>query len=371
MLMPGNRLDRDGGTTSSTASTPNTADRTIRCYEPHGRMTFVQYPPGPGHDREHMDRNPPRLLGPRPRRRAIAVAVTLVVAALLSINTVAVEQQYAPATGHPTLVVEGEQLHVTQDGPPDAPALVLIHGFTASTRSWDLLVPMLADRYRVIRIDLLGHGRSAKPTTAGYAIPDQARRVGAVLDQLGVGRAVVVGHSTGGSVATALAEGRPGLVAALALLNTGPRLDAFIAHGPADRLLQVPAVGQLLWRLRTESLVRGAAATAVTREVDIPQAVVDDVLGMTYHAFTAAGRGADEYLLQRPLPDRLAALGGPLLVIFGAEDRRWRPSSAADYRVVPGARIEMLPGVGHSPPLEDAQRTAELLTAFAGAHLDE
>jgi pimeloyl-ACP methyl ester carboxylesterase len=367
MLTPGNRLGRAGGNTSRTAAPPNTVDRTIRCYEPRGRVTFVQYPSGRAHDGEHMDRNPPRLLGPRPRRRAIAVAVPLVVAALLSINAVAVEQQAAPATGHPTLTVGGQQLHVAQDGPRDAPALVLIHGFTASTRSWDLLVPVLAERYRVIRIDLLGHGGSAKPTDAGYAIPDQARRVAEVLDQLGVGRAVVVGHSTGGSVATALAEGRRDLVAALAFLNTGPRLDAFIAQGPADQLLQVPVVGQLLWRLRTESLVRGAAATAVSSDVAIPQAVVDDVLGMTYHAFTAAGQGAEDYLQERPLPDRLGALGVPLLVIFGAEDRRWRSSSAADYRAVPGARIEMLPGVGHSPLLEDPPRTAELLMTFAEA----
>ncbi|MHA6620396.1 alpha/beta fold hydrolase [Pseudonocardia sp. DLS-67] len=260
------------------------------------------------------------------------------------------------------------QIHVTEDGPRDAPALVLIHGFTASTRSWDLLVPMLAESHRVIRIDLLGHGRSAKPAGAGYAIADQARRVGEALDRLGVGRAVVVGHSTGGSVATALTEGRRDLVTALAFLNTGPRLDAFIPQGPATRLLQVPVVGRLLWRLRTESLVRRAAATAVTRDVAIPQAVVDDVLGMTHHAFTAAHRAAEDYLRQRPLPDRLAALGVPLLVIFGAEDRRWRSSSAADYRVVPGARIEMLPGVGHSPPLEEPARTAELLLAFAGDH---
>jgi pimeloyl-ACP methyl ester carboxylesterase len=296
------------------------------------------------------------------------VAAPLAVAALLSINTVAVERQEAPATGHPTLSVGGAQIHVTQDGPRDAPAVVLIHGFTASSRSWDPLVPMLAEGYRVIRIDLLGHGRSAKPAGASYAIPDQAHRVGEALDRLGVGRAVVVGHSTGGSVATALTEGRPDLVTALAVINTGPRLDAFIPQGPADQLLRLPVVGQLLWRLRTDSLVRSAAATAVTRDVAIPQAVVDDVLGMTYHAFTAAGQGAEDYLLQQPLPDRLATLGTPLLVIFGAEDRRWRSSSAADYRAVPGVRIEMLPGVGHSPPLEEPSRTAELLLAFAGAH---
>jgi pimeloyl-ACP methyl ester carboxylesterase len=304
---------------------------------------------------------------PRPRRRAVAVAVPLALAALLAINTVAVDRQEAPASGNPVPTADGE-LHVVQDGPPDAPALVLVHGFTASSRSWDLVIPALAQRHRVIRVDLLGHGRSAKPVGAGYAIPDQARRLGEVLDRLGVGRAVVVGHSTGGSVATALAEARPELVAALALVGSGPRLDAYIPQGPTDQLLEIPVVGQLLWRLRTESLVRRAAATAVTRDVAIPQPVVDDVLAMTHHAFTAAGRGAEDYLRQRPLPDRLAGLDVPLLVVFGAEDRRWRSASAADYRVVPGVRIEVLPGVGHSPPIEDPARTADLLIGFAGSH---
>jgi pimeloyl-ACP methyl ester carboxylesterase len=296
------------------------------------------------------------------------VAVPLAVVALLLINTVSVAQQEAPATGKPTLSVGGELIHIAQDGPRDAPALVLIHGFSASTRSWDLLVPMLAKSYRVIRIDLLGHGRSAKPTGAGYAIADQGRRVGDALDQLGVTRAVVVGHSTGGSVATALTEQRRDLVTALVLINTGPSINAFIPQGPANQLLEIPVVGQLLWRLRTDSLIRQAAATAVTHDVEIPQAVVDDVLGMTYHAFTATARAADDYLQQRTLPDRLATLGAPLLVIFGGEDRRWRSSSATDYRAVPGAKIEVLPGVGHTPLIEDPPRTAELLLAFAAAH---
>ena len=178
----------------------------------------------------------------------------------------------------------------------------------------------------------------------------------------------MVGHSTAGSVATALTEQRRDLVTALALINTGPSPDAFIPQGPVNQLLDVPVVGQLLWRLRTDSLIRQAAATAVTRDVAIPPAIVDDVRGMTYHAFTATSQAADDYLRQRPLPDRLATLGTPLLVIFGGEDRRWRSSSAADYRTVPGARIEMLPGVGHSPLIEVPQRTAELLLAFAAAH---
>ncbi|WP_242608986.1 alpha/beta fold hydrolase [Actinomadura formosensis] len=100
----------------------------------------------------------------------------------------------------------------------------------------------------------------------------------------------------------------------------------------------------------------------------VPQRLVNDVRGMTYHALTATSRAVEGYLKQRALPDRLAPLGKPLLVIFGAEDRRWRSSSAAEYRVVPGARVELLSDVGHSPMLEDPPRTAALLLAFTALH---
>ena len=74
------------------------------------------------------------------------------------------------------------------------------------------------------------------------------------------------------------------------------------------------------------------------------------------------------YIQQQALPDRLAPLGKPLLVIYGEDDRRWRPSSAADYHAVPGAHVEMLPGLGHSPNLEDPPRTAAPLLAFTATY---
>jgi pimeloyl-ACP methyl ester carboxylesterase len=125
----------------------------------------------------------------------------------------------AEVTESPALPLDDGGIHVCQDGPHDAPALLLIHGSASSPRSWDALVPLLTGSHRVIRIDLLGHGRSAKPADRSYALPDQARRVGAALDRLGVEQAVVVGHSSGGAVATALAEQRPDLVTALAFIN--------------------------------------------------------------------------------------------------------------------------------------------------------
>lgn len=60
-------------------------------------------------------------------------------------------------------------------------------------------------------------------------------------------------------------------------------------------------------------------------------------------------------------------LGLPVLVIFGADDQRWRSSSAAAYHAVPGARVEMLPGVGHTPMMEDPETTGSLLLDFVAA----
>jgi pimeloyl-ACP methyl ester carboxylesterase len=282
-------------------------------------------------------------------------------------NAAMVSWQDAGATGNSTLHLDGGDIYVSQDGPRDAPALVLIHGLGSSTRWWDQVVPMLAGSYRVIRIDLLGHGRSAKPAGGGYAIPQQGRRVGQALDQLGVTHAIVVGHSTGGYVATALAEQRGDLVTALALIDTGPRMDGFISDGPVGKLVFAPVLGQLLWRLRTDGILRRGLSTAFAPGFKIPQQLVDDTRGMTYHALTAASHASDDYLQQRPLPDRLAGLGKPLLVIFGEQDQRWRSSSAALYRAVPGASVELLPGVGHSPMIEDPSRTAALLLNFTGS----
>jgi pimeloyl-ACP methyl ester carboxylesterase len=265
------------------------------------------------------------------------------------------------ATEGSMLSLDDGDIYVCQDGPRDAPALLLIHGSASSTRSWDPMVALLTGSHRVIRIDLLGHGRSAKPADRSYALPDQARRAGVALDRLGVEHAVVVGHSSGGVVATALAEQRPDLVRALALINTGPSLDAFIAPESA-------AVGLSQWPPAEEQLRRFASAGFSRVGYRIPEELLDDARAMTHHTVTATMRATRDYLEQRALPDRLSALGKPLLVLFGEDDRRWRSSSAAGYRAVPGAEVELLPGLGHSPLLEDPPRTATPLLAFTTTH---
>jgi pimeloyl-ACP methyl ester carboxylesterase len=255
------------------------------------------------------------------------------------------------------LSLDDGEIYVRQDGLPNAPALLLIHGNASSARWWDELVPMLTRSHRVIRIDLLGYGRSGKPEGPSYALPDQADRVGVAMDRLGVERVVVVGHSSGGAAATALAEQRPDLVAALVLINTGPHLGAYIAPPTAIDPSQWPNVSD-------EQLRQFASAAFSRPGYQVPMKFLNEVRAMTFHSLTTTTQASRDYVKEQTLPDRLALIGKPFLVIFGEEDRRWRSSSAADYRAVPGARVEMLSGLGHTPILEDPERTAASLLAF-------
>jgi pimeloyl-ACP methyl ester carboxylesterase len=262
--------------------------------------------------------------------------------------------------------LEDGDMHVVVDGRPDAPALLLIHASAASLATWDLVVPYLAGALRVIRVDLLGCGKSSTPAV-GYDITTQARRVSDALDEIGVSRVRVIGHSGGCAVATAVAEQRPDAVVALALIDFGPSLDAKIPENRLTRLVLTRFPGRMLWRMKTEATIRKSASMGFTRPVDIPDAMIEDALRMTHRAFVGAMRAPVEYLRQRSLPDRLSALGLPLLVIFGADDQRWRSSMAGGYRVVPGSHVEVLAGVGHTPILEDPETIGKLLLDFASA----
>lgn len=257
-------------------------------------------------------------------------------------------------------------MHVAENGNVGAPTLVLIHGAAASTAYWDLIVPLLADAYHVLRVDLLGHGMSSTPS-GGYDIVTQAHRVWDALDKLNARRVIVIGHSTGSTVATALAEERPKQVAAVGLIDMGPDGHAKIPEPRLAQFLLKPVIGPLLWRFKTEATVRKGMRTAFARPVEIPSALVDSLLDMTYRAFAGTMRAPLIYMRQDSLPDRLVSLRLPVLVIFGSEDQRWRPVSAVAYRKVPGVRIEVLPGLGHTPMVEDPQTTSSVILEFCSA----
>ena len=101
-----------------------------------------------------------------------------------------------------TIIPNGVNLHVEVDGPDDAYPVVLLHGWPDSVRCWDRVVPILAERYRVIAYDQRGFGRSDMPEdVAEYRISRSVGDLAGVLTWAGAERATVVGHDFGGAVA--------------------------------------------------------------------------------------------------------------------------------------------------------------------------
>ena len=114
-------------------------------------------------------------------------------------------------------------LHVERDGPPGAPALLLLHGFTGSTRTWDDLRQALRDDCQVLALDLPGHGKSPVPhDPAAYALPSVAHDIARALDHEGISRCAVLGYSMGGRQALRFALAYPERVSSLILESTSP-----------------------------------------------------------------------------------------------------------------------------------------------------
>ena len=116
--------------------------------------------------------------------------------------------------------VDGIRVHYQEAGDRHAPALVLIHGFASSTLVWSKVFLRLAEAgYRVIALDMLGYGYSAKPKNGEYTIAGQAKLLTRLLDALGIPRAILVGSSYGGAVAATCALDYPDRIEKLILVG--------------------------------------------------------------------------------------------------------------------------------------------------------
>ena len=296
------------------------------------------------------------------RRILLALAAVLVV--LLAVNTIVTDRDTEPAHADVGRVIDlpGGDLQVREDGPRGAPNIVLLHGFACSIGWWRDMIPALARDHHVITFDLLGHGGSEKPRD-GYGMEEQARRVSAALDRLGVRRATIIAHSMGGMVATALTEQRRPLVASLVFLDSASGKDDSKLPFTA-RLGFVPVLGEAIRRVVPDAMIRAGLESAFADGFDVPDRFVDDFRDMTYTSYDDSRAASEDYREEQGLAERLADERVPLLVIFGAEDDIADPKSADDYRVVPGARIVLLDGAGHSPHVEKPAATARLIRNF-------
>ncbi|HEX8743976.1 MAG TPA: alpha/beta fold hydrolase [Thermoleophilaceae bacterium] len=299
------------------------------------------------------------------------LALTAAAGALLA-NRRALGRQAKPAAAGAGRLVgtAAGELHVLEEGAPDAPPAVLVHGFAGSMHWFDRLAPLLRADHRVVRVDALGHGGSAKPLT-DYSIEQQGAAVAEALGAIGVERALFVGHSFGAAVSVAVAEHAPGLVERLVLLDEGPTPE--FGHEPfMTRLGFAPVIGELLHRLAFGSAIRDGYRDAFAGGFDMatgfddPDQVVHDFRAMTFPSYSRSWAAEQAFLAASGLDERLRRLGIPVHAVFGREDAFFRADDcAAAYRRLPNARVEVLEEAGHSPNVERAAEVARVVRDLA------
>jgi len=264
----------------------------------------------------------------------------------------------------------GATTHVADDG--SGPPLVLLHGYGDSADVWRRVAPALGER-RILGIDLPPFGRSESPRVVDL-MPFYLELLPALLADLGVERAALVGHSLGGAVALRLAAARPDLVSGLAVV------------APAGLATSVPlwwrAVSATapLWRL-LEALPPGVSrrvvAFGVGRFADRRLAAVSR--RTRAHLRHMADLHSDPRRLVALLDSGRACIGPypgsllaetrsiacPLLLVAGSGDPLVGAGDVAAFAAAhPHARVEVLDRCGHYPQLERSARVAELLSGW-------
>ncbi len=314
----------------------------------------------------------------------ILITVVVILAALLAINTIVINSETKPAgvdvPGGKIMHLSSVDMQVvdqpaTGPGPEGAP-IVLLHCYGCSLGWWDDVVPLLNRDHRIIRFDLAGFGGSQKPSS-GYSMTDQARDVAEALNKLGVEGAVVVGHSMGGFVATALAQSASQLVDRVAVISTPDSASADASLPFGAKLAYTPVLGQAIWRLAPSGLVKKQYSSAFAPGFDYeaafkdPDQLTQDHDAMTYRSYKDSHAAADKFTDQQTVSARITAAAVPFMAILGSEDQIVdTPATESAYKAIPGAEVHVLDGVGHSAQLEAPKQTAKLIENFAkGAEL--
>lgn len=241
---------------------------------------------------------------------------------------------------------EGVRIHYTVDG--DGPPVLLTHGFCATSLMWDAQVAVLADRYRLIRWDMRGHGRSDSPKdpalySHGLTIGDMA----GVLDACDIPRAVIGGLSLGGFMSMLFRLHHPDRARALILMDTGPGYRSAQARASWNDYAQ---------RQAAAIEARGEKALSTSAEVNA-------LNHRTLDGLIQVGR---RMLIQTDsaVIDSLVEIDIPVLLIAGADDKPFLDGMSHMSKKIRGSRYEVVERAGHAVNIDQPERVNRLFADF-------
>jgi pimeloyl-ACP methyl ester carboxylesterase len=271
--------------------------------------------------------------------------------------------------------IAGTDINVRRT-PGDGEPALYVHGLGGASTNWTDLAGLLSGRLSGEALDLPGFGESGPPPAGDYSVPAHARTVIAYLERRGAGPVHLFGNSLGGAVTVLVAATRPDLVRTLTLISPAmPWLRPRRGQAAGMPLLLLPGIGSVVQRrldsLTPEQRARGLIALCFADPSLVPQNRIDEAvedvrrrrdLPWRNDALLGSFRGlVASYLAAGPrsLWTRAGQVQAPTLVIWGEKDQLMPVAAAArTAAAIPGARLLVLPNVGHTAQLEAPETTA-------------
>ncbi len=261
------------------------------------------------------------------------------------------------------VVAAGAKLRVKDTGPRDAPAVILLHGFGASLDTWDPWAAALSQPYRVIRFDLPGFGLTGPDPSGDYTDQRTVLVLAALMDQLGLPRASLIGNSLGGKIAWNFAVAYPDRVQKLILISPDGFASPGFEYGKKPKL---PFILRLLPYVMPRPMLRMNLAVAYADKSKLTDATLtryDDMMRAPGDRTAMLAR-MQQVMLQNPEP-LLRRIQAPTLILWGEQDAMIPFSNSADYmRNIPHATLVALPGLGHVPFEEAPAQSLPAVEAF-------
>lgn len=302
----------------------------------------------------------------------LGVVVVLVAGAWLALRRADIpydklEARYASSASRYVVLPDGARVHYRDQGPRDAPVVVLVHGFSASLHAWEPWVERLSGRYRVVTLDLPGHGLTRAPKGYVGGTDAYVRTVEGLARHLQLPRFVLGGNSMGGGVAWNYALAHPERLDGLVLVDSAGWPQGEGANKALIfRLLANPVSRGLLKDLDSRPLVIQGLKAGYLDERLVTPALIDRYVDLS------RGPGHRDILTaQQSGPRRtateagLAKIGVRTLVMHGREDRLIPFASGERFaRAIPNAEIILYDRVGHAPMEQIPDRSAADLAAW-------
>ncbi len=302
-----------------------------------------------------------------------------------------VDAKYTSDASQFLTMANGARVHFRDEGNPEGEVIVLVHGSNASLHTWEPWVQELGDQYRIVTMDLPGHGLTGGVPDNDYSSAAQLATVAAVADHLDLDKFVLGGNSMGGGVTWRYTLEHPDQVSAMLLIDASGlpewwqdrQADASDDAGDKEpplafRLLREPWFRVIAKRIDPYYLTEQGVRSAYNNSPVVDQALIDRYYELSLREGTrdaTLARFADRSYLNAPndLAKRLAELSQPTLVMWGKEDALI-PASTADKfaQVLQSTQVVIYEDIGHIPmeelPVQSAKDVREFLTGLTNGN---